>query len=98
MNYRISSINLEFVRFDVCESQFVDLNGEFKMKQVIFNRFVKPRLGHKQKGASSLEYIALAAIVIAILLAVSTTDISSTIATELNALFGEASDGPSSGG
>lgn len=67
------------------------------MKQMIFKRLVQLRLGRDQKGASSLEYIALAAIIIAILLAVSTTDISSTIATELNSLFGEASDGPSSG-
>lgn len=68
------------------------------MKNGLFIRLVQPHLGIRQKGASSLEYIALAAIIIAILLAVSTTDISTTIATELNALFGEASDGPGAGG
>ena len=67
------------------------------MKQMIFKRLVQLRLGRDQKGASSLEYIALAAIIIAILLAVGTTDISSTIADELKALFGEASGGDSGG-
>ncbi|ADQ00001.1 MULTISPECIES: Flp family type IVb pilin [Marinobacter] len=62
------------------------------MKQMIFKRSVQPRLGREQKGASSLEYIALAGILVLILVAVGSNEtISTQIQTTLSSLFTDAS-------
>lgn len=60
------------------------------MRKSIFKSVPQTQLGKKQAGASSLEYIALAAIIVAILLAVDATDISTTISDTLTGLFDEA--------
>lgn len=59
-----------------------------KERNTIHSLILPNNLIRQQKGASSLEYLMLGAVVIAILVAVSTnTEISGTITETFNSLF-----------
>ena len=55
---------------------------------------IKNATPKKQKGASSLEYIMLAAVIIAIVGLVFTTGLGTELATYVEGLFTSVTDGP----
>lgn len=55
---------------------------------------IKNATPKKQKGASSLEYIMLAAVIIAIVGVVFSTDLRTELATYVEGLFTSVTDGP----
>lgn len=63
-----------------------------KINKVAVHAMAAMSSAKKQKGASSLEYVMLAAVIVAILVVLSQSDVGDTLVDAFNDVIGAASD------
>lgn len=63
-----------------------------KINQVAVHAMAAMSSAKKQKGASSLEYVMLAAVIVAILVVLSQSDVGDKLVTAFGDIIGTASD------